>query len=126
MDPEFIGPPGYQQKDQDSYLMARDPRPYHSISSHSMVFPGEFDMERFSFWMEYFLYINQAHIFRIKGILSFAGNPQKMILQTVRSSFLLDDWEFWKVGEERINRMVFIGKDIAYADIREALESLMQ
>lgn len=97
----------------------------HSIASHSFQFPGNFDMDRFSYWMEYFLYINQAKIFRIKGILSFADNPQKMILQTVRSSYLLEDWEFWKVGEERINRLIFIGKEIPYGDIREALESLM-
>jgi len=97
----------------------------HSITSHSFHFPGNFDIERFSYWMEYFLYINQANIFRIKGILSFADNPHKMILQTVRSSYLLEDWEFWEVGEERLNRLIFIGKDIPYTDIREALESLM-
>lgn len=97
----------------------------HSIASHSFQFPGNFDMDRFSYWMEYFLYINQANIFRIKGILSFADTPQKMILQTVRSSYLLEDWEFWKVGEERVNQLIFIGKEIPYGNIREALESLM-
>jgi G3E family GTPase len=99
--------------------------PDHSISSHSFEFPGDFDIERFSYWMEYFLYINQSNIFRIKGILSFAGNPQKMILQSVRSSYLLEEWDFWEVGKERINRLIFIGIEIPYADIREALESLM-
>lgn len=98
----------------------------HSLSSHSFIFPGNFDLEKFSYWIEYFLYINQANVFRIKGILSFAGNPQKMILQSVRNSYLLEDWEFWKVGEERINRLIFIGKDMPFSDIREALESLMQ
>lgn len=98
----------------------------HTISSHSFKFPGNFNLEKFSYWIEYFLYINQANVFRIKGILSFAGNPQKMILQSVRHSYLLEDWEFWKVGEERVNRLIFIGTEIPYADIREALGSLMQ
>jgi G3E family GTPase len=109
-------------------LRARDPsqdRPGHAIASRSFIFPGNFDLEKFSYWIEYFLYINQANVFRIKGILSFAGNPQKMILQSVRSSYLLEDWEFWKAGEERINRLIFIGTEIPHADILEALESLM-
>jgi G3E family GTPase len=98
----------------------------HAISSYGFTLPGDFDMEKFSYWIEYFLYFHQASVFRIKGILSFAGNPQKMVLQSVRSSYQLDDWEFWEVGEERINRLIFIGKDIPYTNIREALESLMQ
>jgi len=125
LDPETFFRAGYHQQGQGGHLLVRDPRPDHSISSFSFQFPGDFDIERFSYWIEYFLYINQASIFRIKGILSFAGNPQKMILQTVRSSYLLEDWEFWEVGEERVNRLIFIGKEIPYSDIREALESLM-
>ncbi len=125
LDPQAPDPSGYHLKDHEDYLLARDPRPDHSISSYSFQFPGDFEIERFSYWMEYFLYINQAKIFRIKGILSFAGNPQKMILQSVRSSYLLEEWDFWEMGEERINRLIFIGKEIPYADIREALDSLM-
>ncbi len=116
---------GYHQQGQGGLLLVRDPLPDHSLSSFSLKFPGDFEIERFSYWIDYFLYIHQANVIRIKGILSFTGNPQKMILQTVRSSYLLEEWEFWKVGEERINRLIFIGKDIPCAAIREALESLM-
>jgi len=125
LNPDALDQSGYIQTDRAGQLLVQDPRPDHSISSYSFRFPGNFDIEKFSYWIEYFLYINQSNVFRIKGILSFAGNPQKMILQTVRSSYLLEDWEFWEVGEERINRLIFIGKEIPYADIREALESLM-
>ena len=90
---------GYHQSGQGSHLLARDPRQGHSIFSYSFHFPGDFDIERFPYWIEYFLYIDQANVFRIKGILSFAGNPQKMILQTVRSSYQFEDWEFWNAGE---------------------------
>ena len=126
LDPEAFDQTGYHQKGRGSHLLVQESRPDHLISSYSFQFAGDFDIEKFSYWIEYFLYINQANIFRIKGILSFAGNPQKMILQTVRSSYLLEDWEFWEVGEGRINRLIFIGKDIPSADIREALESLMR
>ena len=54
----------------------------HAVSSHSFCLSGAFDLERFSYWIEYFLYINQSHVFRIKGILNFEGNPNKMILQS--------------------------------------------
>jgi len=125
LDPEALDPSGCHRTVEGNQLLVQDPRPDHSITSYSFRFPGDFDIEKFSYWIEYFLYINQANIFRIKGILSFADNPQKMIFQTVRSSYLLEDWEFWEVGEERINRLIFIGKEIPHAEIREALESLM-
>jgi len=97
----------------------------HAITSHSFRLPGTFELERFSYWMEYFLYINQSIVFRIKGILNFDGSPHKMILQSVRSSYLLEDGDYWAVGEERVNRIVFIGKELPVMEIREALESLM-
>jgi G3E family GTPase len=97
----------------------------HDISSHSFRFTGEFDLEKFSCWMEYFLYINQSTVFRVKGILNFSGNPQKMILQSVRSSYTLEDGDYWETGEERENRLVFIGEKLPYEETREALESLL-
>ncbi len=125
MIPEAMDRSGYYKGDSTDQLLVRDPGPDHSISSYSFRFPGNFDIEKFSYWIEYFLYINQSNVFRIKGILSFAENPHKMILQTIRSSYLLEEWEFWAVGEERINRLIFIGKEIPHEDIREAFESLM-
>ncbi len=97
----------------------------HTISSHSFRLPGAFDLERFSYWIEYFLYINQSIVFRVKGILNFEGNPHKMIMQSVRSSYRLEDGDYWSLDEKRDNRMVFIGKDLPVEDIKEALESLM-
>ena len=52
-------------------------------------------------------------------------NPRKMILQSVRNSYLLDGGDFWEIGEERMNRMVMIGREMDYNDIREALNSLI-
>jgi len=97
----------------------------HTISTNCFSMQGAFDIEKFSYWIEYFLYINQSTVFRIKGILNFNGIPHKMILQSVRSSYLLEDGDYWEAGEKRENRMVFIGKNLPYSDIREALESLM-
>jgi G3E family GTPase len=97
----------------------------HHITSYSFRMDGTFDAEKFSCWIEYFLYINQANLFRLKGILNFDRNPHRMILQSVRSSYLLEDGDYWDAGEDRENRMVFIGKDLPCREIREALESLM-
>ncbi len=97
----------------------------HNMGTHSYVFPGDFDIEKFSFWIEYFLSINQTSILRIKGILSFSGNPHKMVLQSVRNSYLLDDGDFWAPEQERVNRLVITGRDLDFDEIGEALKSLM-
>ena len=98
----------------------------HNVSSRSFRFGGEFDLEKFSCWMEYFLYINQSSVFRVKGILNFSGNPQKMILQSVRGSYTLEDGDYWETGEDRENRLIFIGEKIPYDETMEALESLLR
>lgn len=122
------GKPGIgQAKTESGETADRAPgRNKHTmVTSHAYRIAGAFDIEKFSYWIEYFLYINQSNVFRVKGILNFSGNPHRMILQSVRSSYELEDGAFWEVGEERQNSLVFIGKALDPGEIREALESLM-
>lgn len=97
----------------------------HNIQSNSFVFKGDFDFEKFSLWMESFFYFSSSRVFRVKGILSFAGKGRKVIFHSVRGAFMLEDADEWRDEEERESRLVFIGKGINKNEIEQALTMLL-
>ena len=97
----------------------------HNIQSNSFVFKGDFDFEKFSLWMESFFYFSSSRVFRVKGILSFAGKGRKVIFHSVRGAFMLEEADEWKDEEERESRLVFIGKGINKNEIEQALTMLL-
>lgn len=96
----------------------------HNIQSNSFVFKGEFDFHKFSLWMESFFYFSSSRIFRVKGILAFAGKEQKVIFHSVRGAFMLEEGASWG-DEPRESRLVFIGKNINPTEIEQALSMLL-
>lgn len=97
----------------------------HNIQSNSFVFKGDFDFEKFSLWMESFFYFSSSKVFRVKGILSFAGKGRKVIFHSVRGAFMLEEADEWRDEEERESRLVFIGKGINKNEIEQALTMLL-
>jgi G3E family GTPase len=97
----------------------------HNIQSNSFVFKGDFDFEKFSLWMESFFYFSSSKVFRVKGILSFAGKGRKVIFHSVRGAFMLEEADEWRHEEERESRLVFIGKGINKNEIEQALTMLL-
>jgi G3E family GTPase len=97
----------------------------NSIQSISIQLNGDFIPEKFRIWMEYFLMLNQSNIYRTKGILSFNGNSRKIIFQAVKSSFTIDEGDYWQSNVPRLSRIIFIGMDLNKKDIEESLQLLM-
>lgn len=97
----------------------------HSIVSEGFTIPGELDEEKFVAWLSGVLNYNSASIFRVKGILSIAGKPQKLILQSVRQFFMVDEGTPWEPGEQHYSKLVFIGKKLDRDAIQGYLESFV-
>lgn len=98
---------------------------HHEIKTESFLLKGNFDMKKFSMWMDYFLHINQNSIIRVKGILSFEGISRKMIFQAVKSAYSLEEGNFWQSDEEKLNKIIFIGRKLDKKSIMEGIESLI-
>ncbi|MFN8258637.1 MAG: GTP-binding protein [Bacteroidales bacterium] len=96
------------------------------ISSLGISIEGKFSEEKFRFWMEYFLMLNQSEIYRMKGILNFAGNPRKVIFQSVRASYSLEEGDFWNASEDRMSKLVIIGKNPENLEIEESMKLLLE
>ncbi len=85
-------------------------------------FYGPVNLDRFQYWFNYFVAINQLDVYRVKGILFPEGQPDKVIVQAVGGAVSYTEGSIITPGEEPINTIVFIGKSIDADRIADELE----
>lgn len=89
------------------------------ITSVSLSTGDPMDGDRLEEWLEDLLARFGADILRTKGIISVDGEDRKLALQAVNMMMEGDYVGAWGAGEERVSRLVFIGRKLD----RELLES---
>lgn len=109
---------------QSAILQKGDKKHQHEIISEGFVIPGSFDLNRFSLWMQNYLYFNNKSIFRVKGIVSFPEMSNRAIIHAVRGNYMFEEGQKWE-SEERFNKLIFIGKQIDRDMIEDALYKLL-
>jgi hypothetical protein len=72
--------------------------------------PGEIDALKLSIWFRSVIAELGDRILRMKGILNLKGDNDQFLLQGVHWDFEGRPGRAWTVNEERINRLVFIGR----------------
>jgi len=95
------------------------------VSSVGFLTPGELNMEKTNAWISALLQDKGADIYRMKGVLSMARAPAKFVYQGVHMMFKGEFAEPWMEGEERINRLIFIGKNLDRAELKTGFESCL-
>jgi G3E family GTPase len=91
----------------------------HSISIHH---DGEVNPERFIPWLNELLQRDGPDILRCKGIVAFENEPRRFVFQGVHMILDGDLQREWKEDEKRASRLVFIGRRLKEAEIREGFE----
>jgi G3E family GTPase len=82
------------------------------IGSLSLSSERELDGDRFVAWYQKLLAEQGQDILRSKGILAFAGEDKRFVVQAVQ---MLSEGEMqrpWRADEKRISRLVFIGRNL--------------
>ncbi len=97
-----------------------------SVGSVAIVEPGELDGDRLNDWLGDLLRNKGADIFRMKGILTIAGEDQRFVFQGVHMLFDGRPDRPWKAGEVRKNELVFIGRNLDGEQLREDFRSCLQ
>lgn len=96
----------------------------HSIRAGGFILPGSFRRDAFLFWVKNFLFFNRNTVFRIKGIVSFWGEDQKLVFQAVRDNFVFENIGSW--GDETpFSKLVFIGKNLDSDKLEDNLYDLL-
>jgi G3E family GTPase len=74
--------------------------------------PGELDGLKVSQWFRSVIAGLGANLLRMKGILNLRGDPERFLFQGVQMEFEGRPGQAWEPDRERINRLVFIGRDL--------------
>jgi len=101
-----------------AFLRDTDHQHDQTVTSVGIEAGGEVDVDRFNEWLGGLLATKGADIFRSKGFLALAGEPDRYVFQGVHMLFDGTTGPAWGDAPRR-NRLVFIGRNLD----RDALES---
>jgi G3E family GTPase len=98
---------------------------YHDedMQSLSLRTDRPLDPSKFMPWLQNLVASEGQKILRSKGILAFSDDEDRYVFQGVHMMLEGDHQRKWKDGEKRESRVVFIGRELPEAMIREGFES---
>jgi G3E family GTPase len=109
VEPEFLD--GSHDHDHDT-----------EISSLSLVAREPLDPALFLPWISDIVQKLGGDILRMKGILAFADDPDRYVIQSIHMLIEGDHGKAWKRGEARLSRLVFIGRNLPKDVLRDGFE----
>jgi G3E family GTPase len=83
-----------------------------NVSTVCIVEPGALSGNKVSLWFRSLLSESGTDIMRMKGILNLKGDPDQFLFQGVHADFEGKPGRAWNGDEERLNRLVFIGRKL--------------
>ena len=98
---------------------------YHDEDMQSVALKTDkpLNPDKFFPWVQELVATEGPNILRSKGILAFKDDPQRFVFQGVHMILDGDHQRDWKPGEARESRIVFIGRNLPEAAIRQGFES---
>ncbi|MGV0023456.1 CobW family GTP-binding protein [Phormidesmis priestleyi] len=109
IDPGFLGEDTHQHDE--------------SVYSVALVESGALDGQKLNQWISELLRFQGQDIFRMKGILNIDGEDRRFVFQGVHMLFDGSADRLWKPGETRKNELVFIGRNLDEAVLREGFKA---
>ncbi|PYE98293.1 G3E family GTPase [Rhizobium sp. PP-F2F-G38] len=114
---------GHDHHHDHDHGHAHAPSDIHDVTVQSVSLRGgEMNPDRFFPWIQKITQTDGPNILRLKGIIAFAGDADRYVVQGVHMIIEGDHQRPWKDGEPRESRLVFIGRDLD----REKLERTFQ
>ena len=95
------------------------------MQSVSLRLDKPIDPDKFFPWVQTLVQEEGQNILRCKGILSFKDDPKRFVFQGVHMILDGDHQREWKDDEERMSRIVFIGRNLSEPSIRAGFEGCM-
>ncbi|KAL0297483.1 UNVERIFIED_CONTAM: P-loop guanosine triphosphatase YjiA [Sesamum radiatum] len=96
-----------------------------AVSSVSIVSEGTLDLDYFDDWLERLVEEKGDDLYRMKGILSVSDSEQRYVFQAVHSIFDGCPGKEWGPDEKRINKLVFIGRNLDETALRKGFKGCL-
>ncbi|KAK9100555.1 hypothetical protein Scep_023985 [Stephania cephalantha] len=103
---------GHEHEHKHEHLHAHDHTHDPGVSSVSIVCEGNLDLEKANMWLGTLLLERSDDIYRMKGLLSVEGMKERFVFQGVHDIFQGSPDRPWGSDEPRLNKIVFIGKNL--------------
>lgn len=107
--------------DHHSHDHTHDP----GVSSVSIVCEGILDLEKANMWLGTLLLDHSDDIYRMKGLLSVQGMDERFVFQGVHDIFQGSPDRLWGPDEPRINKIVFIGKNLDGEELEKGFKACL-
>lgn len=111
IDPQFLG--------EDAHVHDE------TVYSVAIVEPGAIDGTKLNDWLSDLLRNQGPNIFRMKGILNIATEDCRFVFQGVHMLFDGRPDRPWRPDERRQNELVFIGRNLDEAQLKEAFRACL-
>jgi G3E family GTPase len=132
IEPEFLEADDHHHHDHDhehhhhhGHEHSHGLKHYHDEDMQSLSLSSDkpLDPTRFMPWLQNLVASEGQKILRSKGILAFSDDDDRYVFQGVHMMLEGDHQRPWREGEPRQSRLVFIGRELPEATIREGFES---
>ncbi|MFO0878463.1 MAG: GTP-binding protein [Gemmataceae bacterium] len=94
------------------------------VTSVGITTPGDLDSDKLNKWLSELLMTQGPDIFRMKGVLALRGEPTRYVFQGVHMQFDGRPSRPWG-DEPRVNKLVFIGRNLDRAGLTEGFQSCL-
>jgi G3E family GTPase len=125
IEPEFLEADDHHHHDHDhDHEHSHGLKHYHDEDMQSLALSSDkpLDPTRFMPWLQNLVASEGQKILRSKGILAFSDDDDRYVFQGVHMMLEGDHQRPWREGEPRQSRLVFIGRELPEATIREGFE----
>ncbi|HEY8033712.1 MAG TPA: GTP-binding protein [Methylocella sp.] len=122
IEPEFLdGGDQHDHHDGHGDHHAHALKHYHDedMQSVSLSIEGDIDPEKFMPWLQNYVQKEGVSILRAKGILAFKNEPRRFVFQGVHMLLDGDLQREWKLQENRVSKLVFIGRNLKKDEITQ-------
>lgn len=96
-----------------------------AVSSVTIVSEGTLDLDEVDDWLERLIEEKGEDLYRMKGILSVSGSEQRYVFQGVHSTLDGCPSKTWGADEKRINKLVFIGRNLDETALRKGFKGCL-
>jgi G3E family GTPase len=96
-----------------------------NIETVCIVEPGMLDGMKVSIWFRSLIAEFGQNILRMKGILNLRGDTDQFLLQGVHTDYEGKPGRAWETCEDRLNRLVFIGRKLDPEKIKDGFGSCL-
>ncbi|KAI4312990.1 hypothetical protein MLD38_037772 [Melastoma candidum] len=96
-----------------------------AVSSVSIVSEGTLDLDEVDDWLERLIEEKGEDLYRMKGVLSVTGYDQRYVFQGVHSMLDGCPGKAWGDDEKRVNKLVFIGRNLDETALRRGFKGCL-